>query len=127
MLKLVLHRLDGGLIKGTTTDFAPGRQTFHVKDEDTGQMKKVDTTELKAVFFVKSFAGNQHHIERTDVERTGLGRKIKVHFKDGETIFGYTTSYSKDRPAFFVFPADPESNNQRVFVLDHSTNGIDFV
>ena len=127
MLKLVLHCLDGSLIKGTTTDFAPGRQTFHVKDEDTGQMKKVDTTELKAVFFVKSFEGNQHHIERTDVERTGLGRKIKVHFKDGETIFGYTTSYSKDRPAFFVFPADPESNNQRVFVLDHSTDGIDFV
>ena len=125
-MKLVLHRLDGSLLKGSTTDFAPGRQTLHVKDQDTGQMTLVDTTELKAIFFVNSFEGNQHHIERTDVERTGFGKKIKVHFKDGETIFGYTTSYSAGRPSFFVFPADPESNNQRVFVLDHSTNQIDF-
>ncbi len=126
-MKLVLHRLDGSLLKGSTTDFAPGRQTLHVKDQDSGQMKTVDTAELKAIFFVKSFEGNQHHIERTDVERTGFGKKIKVHFKDGETIFGYTTSYSAGRPSFVVFPADPESNNQRVFVLDHSTDGIDFV
>ena len=125
-MKLVLHRLDGTLLKGSATDFAPTRQTFHLKDQDTGQMTVVDTTELKAIFFVKSFKGNQHHIERTDVERIGFGKKIKVHFKDGETIFGYTTSYSPGRPAFFVFPADPESNNQRVFVLDHSTNRIDF-
>lgn len=125
-MKLVLHRLDGSLLKGSTSDFAPARQTFHLKDQDTGQMTVVDTTELKAIFFVKSFEGNQHHIERTDVERTGFGKKIRVHFKDGETLFGYTTSYSPDRPSFFVFPADPESNNQRVFVLDHSTTQIDF-
>lgn len=125
-MKLVLHRLDGSLLKGSTSDFAPARQTFHLKDQDTGQMTVVDTTELKAIFFVKSFEGNQHHIERTDVERTGFGKKIRVHFKDGETLFGYTTSYSPDRPSFFVFPADPESNNQRVFVLDHSTTRIDF-
>jgi len=125
-MKLVLHRLDGSLLKGSTSDFAPARQTFHLKDQDTGQMTVVDTTELKAIFFVKSFEGNQHHIERTDVERTGFGKKIRVHFKDGETLFGYTTSYSPDRPLFFVFPAAPESNNQRVFVLDHSTTQIDF-
>ena len=119
--------MDGSLLKGSTSDFAPARQTFHLKGQDTGQMTLVDTTELKAIFFVKSFEGNQHHIERSDVERTGFGRKIKVQFKDGETLFGYATSYTPGRPAFFVYPADPESNNQRVLVLEHSTSRIDFV
>ncbi len=127
MMKIVLHYLDGGLIKGTTTDFAQNRHEFHVTDQSTDQVRTVNTSELKAIFFVKSFEGNQHHIERTDVERTGFGRKIKVQFKDGETLFGYATSYTPGRPAFFVYPADPESNNQRVLVLEHSTSRIDFV
>ncbi len=125
MLKIVVHYLDGHLVKGTTNDFAQNRETFHVDDQG-GQMRTVNTAELKAIFFVKSFEGDQERIERTDIERTGLGKKITVHFKDGETLFGYTTSYTPGRPSFFVFPADPESNNQRVLVLDHSTKKIDF-
>lgn len=126
MLKLVLHHLNGSLIKGTTTDFAPDRQAFHIKVQETGRLQKVNTAELKAIFFVKSFEGDQHHIERSDVERLGFGKKIKVRFKDGETLFGFTTGYSPGRPSFFVFPADPDSNNQRILVLDHSTSAIDF-
>jgi hypothetical protein len=127
MLKIVLHRLDGTLIKGTTTDFSQARESFHVNDNETGQVTAINTGDLKAIFFVKSFEGDPRHIERTDVERTGLGRKIKVRFKDGETIFGYTTGYNPGRPAFFVFPCDPDSNNDRVFVLNHSTEDISFV
>ncbi len=127
MLKIVLHYLDGSLIKGTTTDFAQNRQEFHVTDQATDQVSTVNTADLKAIFFVKSFEGNQRHIERTDMERTGFGRKINVQFKDGETLFGYTSSYSPGRPAFFVYPADPESNNERILVLEHSTKSIDFV
>ena len=125
-MKIVVHYLDGSLVKGTTNDFAQNRESFHVNDQD-GKMWMVNTAELKAIFFVKSCEGNQHHIERSDVERTGFGRKIKVQFKDGETMLGYTTSYSPGRPAFFVYPTDPESNNERVLVLEHSTKSIDFV
>jgi len=127
VLKIVVHYLDGSLVKGTTTDFTQNRQEFHVTDRTLGRVKTVNTTELKAIFFVKSFEGSQQHIERSDVERSGFGRKIKVLFKDGETLFGYTTSYSPGRAAFFVYPADPESNNERVLVLEHSTDSINFV
>jgi hypothetical protein len=125
VLKIVAHYLDGSLVKGTTNDFAQNRETFHVNDQ-AGQMRTVNTAELKAIFFVKSFEGNHERIERTDIERTGLGKKITVHFKDGEILFGYTSIYTPDRPSFFVFPVDPESNNERVLVLQHSTKKIDF-
>ncbi len=66
-------------------------------------------------------------VGRDDADRNGLGRKVKVTFKDGETLHGYTTGYAPDRHAFFVFPADPASNNDRVFVINDSTSEVEFV
>ena len=125
-MRIVAHYLDGTLIKGTTTDFNQSRPTFHINEEDTGNVRGIQTSELKAIFFVNTLEGRQDHIERTDMERAGLGKKIKVRFKDGETMFGYTNGYSPGRPSFFFFPSDPESNNQRVFILTHSTESVDF-
>ncbi len=126
-MKIVLHFLDGKLLKGTTTDFSQNRQLFHIKEDGTEVTSEVSTAELKAVFFVKRFEGDPRHIERTDRERTGFGRKIRVRFKDGETLLGYTTGYAPGREAFFVFPVDPAGNNERIFVFDHSAEEIGFI
>ena len=126
-MKIVAHYLDGTLIKGTTNDFNQARHKFHVKEDGTGESKEVGIGELKAVFFVNTLEGRPGHIERTDMERAGLGKKIKVHFKDGETMFGYTNGYAPGRPAFFLFPVDPDSNNQRVFILTHGTESVEFI
>jgi len=75
---------------------------------------------------VKSFEGNPAYQEKTDIERVGLGKKIKVLFKDGETLVGYTQGYTPNRDIFIVFPADPDSNNEKVFVVTKSTNSVSF-
>ena len=48
-------------------------------------------------------------------------------FLDGETMAGFTMGYSKDKPGFFLIPADPEGNNQRVFVVRAATRSVEFV
>jgi len=40
-----------------------------------------------------------------------------VLFKDGELLCGHSLSYSPDREGFFMFPADGQANNLRVYVL----------
>lgn len=125
--KVVIHFLDGRLIKGLTSDFFPNKPAFHVEPADTGDSTEVQVDALKGVFFVKTFKGNPLEKHRRDVERTGLGRKIRVDFKDGETLIGYTSGYSPARPAFFVFPADPEDNNEKVFVVTAATDKVTFV
>jgi hypothetical protein len=50
-----------------------------------------------------------------------------VEFKDGEILAGYTSGYTPTRVGFFVFPADPESNNEKVFILNRATKKVDFV
>lgn len=123
--KVVVHALSGRLLKGTTQDFFPNRPTFHVNPSDGGQPLEVRSKQLKAVFFVRDFAGNAN---RRDVRgflsspgETAQGKKLAVRFKDGEFLCGYSLSYSPDRDGFFMFPADPGSNNLRVYVLTAAT------
>ena len=89
---------------------------------------EVRVRQLKAVFFVKTFEGDP---ERVDVggfidgpQETPQGRKIAVRFRDGEFTCGYTMSWSPDRDGFFLFPADPGSNNDRIYVLLSGTDEI---
>ena len=125
--KVIVQTTNGEIIKGHTNDFSPHKDFFHLKEEASEETLEIDVFDLKAVYFVKTYEGNPNHDERTDAERSGLGKKIKVLFKDGEKLFGYTQGFSPNRPGFFVFPVDADSNNDRIFVVSSATDEIDFI
>ena len=123
--RVVARFLDGRMLNGTTQDFFPNRPTFHVLPMDGGSGLEARCSQLKALFFVKSFEGDP---ERKDVvgfvaapRETAQGKKIAIRFQDGEILCGYTLSYAPDREGFFIFPADSGSNNTRIFVVTAST------
>ena len=125
---VVARYLDGRVLKGTTRDFSANRPMFHVEVGSAHDVIEVRVRQLKAVFFVKSFEGD---VARGDAngfiegpEEKPQGRKIAVRFRDGEFMCGYTMSWSPDRDGFFLFPADPGSNNDRVYVVTSSTDEI---
>ena len=120
-MKVVVRAADGKVLKGTTQDFFPNRASFHLIPTGGGPSIEVRARQLKAVFFVKDFAGDPG---RKDIPgfiagpaETGQGKKIAVRFKDGELMCGYSLSYLPDREGFFLFPADTASNNLRVYVV----------
>ena len=130
MNKIVAHFQDGRMIKGFTADFLPAKDVFHLSHADAAPGTKpteVRVAELKALFFVKEFAGNPERKRAQEFAKPPVGRKIKVVFKDGETLVGTTQGYQPGRPAFFVVPADPESNNERCFVITVATQEVSFV
>lgn len=126
--RVVARFLDGSMVKGTTEDFFPNRPTFHLHVTGDPKVQVVACAKLKAVFFVKDVTGNPRRDEVVDFvgEEVGVhqGRRIAVQFKDGEMIAGHTVGYTSDRTGFFVTPADPESNNIRIYVLKHATQKI---
>jgi hypothetical protein len=124
---VVVHISGGTLLKGVTNNFFPNKDKFHLADKDTGEVREVAVAGLKAVFFVKCFEGNPAYRDQTDVERTGLGKKIRVDFNDGEIMVGYSQGYSANRLGFFMFPADPQSNNDRVYVFTAATRAVCFL
>jgi len=82
---------------------------------------------LKAVFFVRDFAGNSQYQERKTYlqgENPG-GVKLEVTFADGEVLVGSTPlGYDPKRQGFFLTPADPGSNNLRVFAVSSAVKGV---
>jgi hypothetical protein len=116
--RIVARFVDGRTVKGTTQDFAPGRNAFHVIPSDGGARPvKVVVNDLKAIFFVKDLVGNAAYAEVKAFERPAPGRKVQVVFQDGETLLGTTQAYQPERPGFFMVPADPQSNNERIYVV----------
>lgn len=125
--RIIARFTDGKILKGTTSDLLPNKTVFHLSENETGAIQKIDIIHLKAIYFVKSFEGNKDYQEKTDIDRVGLGKKILVSFKDGETLVGYTQGYSPNRSLFIVFPCDPGSNNEKVFVVTGATDKVTFI
>ena len=124
--KVVVKFKDNKLSKGTTNDFFANRSKFHLKKK-SGDLVNISIEDLKAIFFVKDFEGNKNHRYKYDDKITGVGRKIKVKFFDGETMEGFTLGYSSDRQGFYLTPADLKGNNERIFVVKSATEKIEFL
>jgi hypothetical protein len=126
--KVVVRFSDGRVLKGTTEDFFPNRPAFHLRPLGTDEVRDIRCKELKAVFFVKDFGGDPKRREARGFDQATIdisrGKKIAVRFKDGETVFGYTLTYLPDRSGYFVTPADPASNNLRVYVLSQAVREV---
>ena len=106
----------GNLVRGFTNDFHPSKPHLHLTPEDgAGEPTFVALAQLKAVFFVRDFAGDPTRVDQNDFKNAGHGRKVEVAFQDGEVLLGTTLAY-REGGGFFVHPADAGSNNMRVFV-----------
>jgi hypothetical protein len=126
--RVVARFADGRTVKGTTQDFSVSRDYFHVIPPETGGAPvRVTLPTLKAVFFVKDHAGNKDYIERKAFDKPVPGRKLQVVFKDGEMLVGSTTAYDAARPGFFMTPADPQSNNDRIYVVARAVRAVAFI
>ncbi|UCD19087.1 MAG: hypothetical protein JSU64_06595 [candidate division WOR-3 bacterium] len=129
--RIVVRFKDGRLLKGFTHDFTPVKDSFHLTSEsegDQGKIYEVFCPNLKAIFFVKTLNGDVNYKEKKrfdEVDTSGLrGIKIKVEFNDGEVLRGISLGYSRTRKGFFVIPVDPDSNNERVYVISNAVRDV---
>jgi hypothetical protein len=129
--RLVVHYNDGTLLKGYSSDFEPGVETFQLVSEmekDKGQTYEVKCADLKAIFYVKTYEGKKEYIEKKkfdNIDSYGLlGIKIKVEFPDGEVIRGMSFDYGENFKGFFIMPVDPKGNNQKIYVITDNVTDI---
>jgi hypothetical protein len=126
--KVVAHFLNGKVVKGMTTDFQPYAERFHIV-ENGAAPREVLVGELKGVYFVKDLAGDLGHAKSNIFDPADLtpGRKIRVLFRDGEVLVGYTPDFLSTRPGFFVLPADLGSNADRCYIVAAATERISLI
>ncbi len=126
--KIVVHDKGGNVLKGTTADFLPKKPLFHIAVGGIRgeEVKKIFMDNLKAIFFVKDFTGNRDHKETKDFsDHPPSGKKIRAMFKDGEIVSGHTHVLNLNQPGLFLFPADPQSNNERIFIVFSSLSTLE--
>jgi uncharacterized protein DUF6982 len=125
--KVVARYADGRLVKGYTFDFGGTQPRFHVfaQPAASGPSTRVLVRDLKAVFFVRDLVGNP---ARQDSQKFPPGEvarpQVEVRFRDGEVMLGTADSPASDPQGFFLIPADPESNNLRVYVVGAATRAV---
>jgi Family of unknown function (DUF6982) len=125
--KVVVAFLDGRRVKGYILNFSPLREAFRLFPEGSAvQSAGTDCRlkDLKAIFFVKDFTGNPERRESNDLAQGARGRKLEITFSDGEKLAGTTEAYSPQKLGFFIFPADLQSNNSRIFIVNANVREV---
>lgn len=128
-LPVVAHYRGGEIRKGYTRNFAFYRDAFDFTEVDAKTSKElqqiqVRLEELKALFYVKDFAGDPAYQPDQQARREGFGERIEVTFYDNETLIGYTHNYKEGNTGFIVYPADEKTNNHIVAVIRSSVRNI---
>jgi len=127
--KVVVRYANGTIARGFVQNFSPNRDFFYLSpaDKPTGQPLQVSLRRLKAVFVVRDFHGNPQFQERNFYMKgeNPSGLKLEVTFADGEVMVGSTVlNYDPKRQGNFIIPADPNSNNIRVFVVSSAVKTV---
>jgi hypothetical protein len=117
--KVVVHFRDGRLLKGFASHPEGNVSSLDVLPLDQrDQAVTVRLESVKAIFFVKDFAGDAAYAESksfSDDEPYRPGR-VAFHMEDGEVLSGVVEDYQPDSAGFFLTPVDSRSNNVRCFV-----------
>ncbi len=117
--KVVVHFRDGRLLKGFASHPEGNVSSLDVLPLDQrDHAVTVRLESVKAIFFVKDFAGDAAYAESkafSDDEPYRPGR-VAFHMEDGEVLSGVVEDYQPDSAGFFLTPVDSRSNNVRCFV-----------
>ena len=125
--QVVARYRTGEVVKGRTNNFDPMKPDFTLYPLDAALAKEptlIALQELKAIFFVRDFVGDPAYVEQKVFQQPRSGRKLEITFEDGEVLVGTSLGFDPVRPGFFLFPADPASNNERVYVVKSAVKGV---
>ena len=138
--KAVMRFNNGTVLKGYLKEFSPELADLVLEEADTEAVHTIKVEDMKAVFFVKSFAGDSGYVEKKSygITRT-KGHRVFIKFKDGESLVGFLegdvpwergfflSKRNSEKKGFFILPVDEDSNNTRVFVVASSVNDVTVV
>jgi Family of unknown function (DUF6982) len=125
---IVARYQDGRILKGISMDVDANKPLFHLKPRE-GPIVEIQLSELKALFFVRSFDGDAARNDSAAPDpadpRSRGSSTVRVRFADGEEIVGLTIRYPPNRPFFFVVPVDAQSNNIRILINRDAVESIE--
>jgi hypothetical protein len=106
--RVVVHTIEGLVKRGVLDDpdlFAP---VLSLAQQPGAPGEEIAAEKVKAIFFMLSPGEKPPAAE---------GRKVRVTFRDGRQIAGFSPDYRDDGIGFFMIPADTKTNTGRIWVF----------
>jgi len=138
--RVVCRFSSGRMLKGYLREFSPGMPEVTVEDSADGSVVSVSIDDLKAIFFVRTFQGDQEYREKKTygISRS-RGNRVFIKFKDGESLVGFLegevpwkrgfflSRKEMNMQGFFLLPVDEDANNIKVFVVASAVSDVTVV
>lgn len=119
--KVILRYGNGRVAPAFSPLFEEGSDSLPTVDL-AGEALLVSLSELKALFFVRTFTGNPSYDAPRDAGGSPAGgaRLVLLHFRDGERMLGEVGVLADLSRGFYFTVLDPENNNLLVYVNPQS-------
>jgi hypothetical protein len=105
--RVVIHTADGQVKRGTLCDVALDGPELLLQPQAGGIAEALPAERIKAIFFM---------LATGDAPPAPEGKKVRVTFRDGRQVAGFSPDYQPERAGFFMIPVDTRTHTARIWV-----------
>ncbi len=114
--RVVVHTVEGQVKRGILEDADLGAASLALSTQQGGAPDVLIATErVKAIFFMLSPG---------EKAPTPEGNKVRVTFRDGRQVAGFSPDYDESGVGFFMIPGDTRTNTGRIWVYRSSVRQV---
>jgi hypothetical protein len=113
--RVIIHTMEGQVKRGVIRDVDLMDQAIPLEQQAGFAPERIPIGRVKAIFFMTQ-AGIR--------PPSPSGEKIRVTFRDGRQVAGFSSDYKASEIGFFMVPADTRTNTARIYVFRSSVQGI---
>jgi hypothetical protein len=105
--RVVVHTLEGQVKRGVLEDADLAAPALALAAQPGDAAEEIATESVKAIFFMLSPG---------EAAPPAQGKKVRVTFRDGRQVAGFSPEYREDGAGFFMVPVDTRTNTGRIWV-----------
>jgi hypothetical protein len=113
--RVVVHTVEGQVKRGVLDDAELAAAALALGGAPGAAAEAIPTEKVKAIFFMLA-PGEQ--------APTPNGKKVRVTFRDGRQVAGFSPDYREDAVGFFMIPADTRTNTARIWVYQAAVRQV---
>ena len=105
--RVVLHTVEGQVMRGLLQDPDLLASAVALSAQPDAPPEPVTADRLRAIFFM---------LAPGEKAPEPQGLKVRVTFRDGRQVAGFSRDYDPEAPGFFMIPAESRTNTARIWV-----------
>jgi len=113
--RVVVHTVEGQVKRGLLEDPDLGAAELALLPQPGGAAETIATDKVKVIFFM---------LQPGEKAAPPEGKKVRVTFRDGRQVAGFSPDYQEGGVGFFMIPADTRTNTGRIWVYQASVRQV---